>query len=177
MELPAGRYQLRVAARDIRNNKVGAVIHDLEVPDFQPGRVSMSGLVLTSATSGAMMTPQPDDELGDVLPSSPTAIRAFPQNDTLVVYAEVYNRLAGAAGAFQITVTVLTSDGRTLFKAAETLDASALQQAGDRFGYSARVPLTAIPPGTYLLSIEGQSAGGPNASAARHVRFSVTSGT
>jgi hypothetical protein len=137
----------------------------------------MSGLVLTSATSAAMMTPQPDDELGDVLPSSPTAIRVFPQNDTLMVYAEVYNHLAGAASAFDITVTVLTSDGRLLFKAAETLDASTLRQAGERFGYSARVPLAAIPPGTYLLSVEGQSGGGPHASAARHVRFSVTSGT
>jgi len=177
MELPAGRYQLRVAARDTRNNRVGAVIHDLDVPDFQPGRVSMSGLVLTSATPDTMMTPQSDDELANVLPSPPTAIRTFPQNDTLFVYTEVYNQPAGAVGAFEITVTVLTSDGRTLFKAAETLDASALQQAGDRFGYSARVPLAAIPPGTYLLSVEGQSNGGPNASAARHVRFSVTSGT
>jgi hypothetical protein len=176
MELPAGRYQLRVAARDTHDNRVGAVIHDLEVPDFSPEDVSMSGLALTSATSAAMMTPQPDDELADVLPSSPTAIRAFPRNDTLLVYTEVYDRLTGAARAFDITVTVLTNDGQALFKAAETLDAVAWQQAGDRFGYSARIPLAAIPPGTYLLSVEARSDAGPNASAARHVRFSVTSG-
>jgi hypothetical protein len=175
MELPAGRYQLRVAARETRNNKVGAIIHDLEVPDFQDGRVSMSGLVLTSSTSAAVMTPQPDNVLADVLPSSPTAARAFPRNDTLLVYTEVYNSPATSAGAFEITVTVLTSDGRPLFKAAETLDALAVQQAGDRFGYSASIPLAAIPPGTHTLSVQAQSSAGPNVSATRHVRFSVTS--
>jgi hypothetical protein len=136
----------------------------------------MSGLVLTSATSAATMTPQPDEQLVDVLPFSPTAIRAFPRNDTLLLYTEVYRRPTGEPGAFDMTVTVLTSDGRALFQAAETLDAVAVQQAGDRFGYSARIPLAAIPPGTYLLSVEAQS-GGPNASAVRHVRFSVTSGS
>ncbi len=34
MELPPGRYQLRVAAHDSGGGAVGSVLYDLEVPDF-----------------------------------------------------------------------------------------------------------------------------------------------
>jgi hypothetical protein len=174
LELPAGRYQLRVAVRDPANGKVGAIIHDLDVPDFLPGRVALSGLILTSATAAATMTPRGDDRLGDVLPSPPTAIRSFPQNDAVVVYAEVYDQPGQAPRGFDMTVAVLANDGRALFKATETLGSRDLQEAGDRFGYSARIPLSGLPPGAYVLSVEARSAAGSNATAVRQVQFTVT---
>ena len=44
IDLPPGRYQLRVAARDTGRRRVGSVIYDLEVPDFYKLPFSMSGL-------------------------------------------------------------------------------------------------------------------------------------
>ena len=56
LDLPPGRYQLRVAAHDPAGGNVGSVLYDLEVPDFYKAPFSMSGLVLTSAAGAAMPT-------------------------------------------------------------------------------------------------------------------------
>ena len=45
LDLPPGRYQLRVAAREANNGSVGSVFTDLEVPDFSSQPLSMSGIL------------------------------------------------------------------------------------------------------------------------------------
>jgi VWFA-related protein len=51
LEIPPGRYQLRVGARDTVGGAVGSVLYDLEVPDFSKEGLTMSGLLLTSAAA------------------------------------------------------------------------------------------------------------------------------
>jgi VWFA-related protein len=54
LALPAGRYQLRVAAgTDIF---AGNVVYDLEVPDFSDGPLSMSGLMVVAANEPMVLT-------------------------------------------------------------------------------------------------------------------------
>ena len=48
LDLPPGRYTLRVAVRDVTGGNVGSLSYDLEVPDFSKSALSMSGLALTS---------------------------------------------------------------------------------------------------------------------------------
>src|SRR5882757_373776 len=50
LDLPPGKYQLRVAAHDASGGAVGSIQYDLDVPDYQKVPFSMSGLVVTSAT-------------------------------------------------------------------------------------------------------------------------------
>ena len=38
LQIPPGRYQLRVAANDLATNAVGSVLYDLDVPDFTKDR-------------------------------------------------------------------------------------------------------------------------------------------
>jgi len=57
MDLPAGRFQIRVAGA--ANRVGGGVIYDLEVPDFSSGSLMMSGLTLATAGSNLLPTVAP----------------------------------------------------------------------------------------------------------------------
>src|SRR5947208_4518946 len=91
LDLPPGKYQLRVAAHDANGGNVGSVQYDLTVPDFQKAPFSISGLALTSGQGSAVATVRPDEQLKQVLPGPPISLRKFAQNDEVVVFAEVYD--------------------------------------------------------------------------------------
>jgi hypothetical protein len=173
IDVPAGRYQLRIAARDSSKTTVGSIIYDLDVPDFYKQPVGVSGLTLTSLAGASMMTARPDDQLKQVLPAPPVALRTFPQNDEIALFAEVYDNSGKAPHKLDITTTVLSDEGKELFKNQETRDSSELQGAKGGFGYTARVPLNDIPPGMYVLHVEGRSRLGSGAAAGRDVQFRV----
>src|SRR5688572_3357644 len=87
MDLPPGRYQLRVAAGNA-GGKVGSVLYDLEVPDFYKGALAMSGVALTARSAREVATIRPKDPLADLLPGPPTAAREFARGDILALFAE-----------------------------------------------------------------------------------------
>ena len=60
IDLPPGRYQVRIGARESGAGEVGTVFYDLEVPDFAKEKLTMSDVLLTAATSKLVMTPLPD---------------------------------------------------------------------------------------------------------------------
>jgi VWFA-related protein len=177
IELPAGRYQLRLAARDINKTTVGSVIYDLEVPDFYKDKIAMSGLAITSLGGASMMTARPDDVMKQVLPAPPVAARAFAQNDELAVFTEVYDNSGNAPHKVDIVTSVLTDEGRVLFKNEETRDSSELQGAKGGYGYTSRVPLSEIAPGTYVLNVEARSRLGDSPATKRQVQFTIVSAT
>ena len=175
VELPAGRYQLRVAARDTEKNLVGSVVYDLEVPDFYKQPIALSGLTITSMAGSAMMTARPDDQLKAVLPAPPVALRTFPQNDELALFAEIYDNSGKTAHKVDIVTSVLTDEGKPVFKNEDQRDSSELQGASGGYGYSTRVPLSELAPGQYVLSVEARSRLGDNVSSTRQVQFRVVS--
>ena len=91
LDLPPGKYQLRIAAHDPAGGNVGSVQYDLEVPDFAKAPFSMSGLVLTSGAGSVFPTVKADEQLKPMLPGPPIALRSFPQNDEIALFAEVYD--------------------------------------------------------------------------------------
>jgi hypothetical protein len=54
LDLPKGRYQIRVASASGGNS--GSVIYDLDVPDFSDGDFTMSGISLATAKSDQTVT-------------------------------------------------------------------------------------------------------------------------
>jgi hypothetical protein len=80
LDLPPGKYQLRIAAHDSAGGNVGSVQYDLEVPDYAKVPFSMSGLVLTSASGSGLPTVKADEQLKPMLPGPPIAMRAFPRS-------------------------------------------------------------------------------------------------
>jgi VWFA-related protein len=177
LELPPGRYQIRVVANDLATRAVGSVLYDLEVPDFTKGPLTMSGLAITSAAASRVPTVRPDDELRQVMPAPPMGSRIFPVGDELSLFAEVYDNVGGSPHKVDITTTVTADEGKVLFKAEDVRDSSELQGKTGGYGYSTRVPLEGMPPGLYVLKVEARSRLGQGPTTNRQVQFRITEPT
>jgi hypothetical protein len=164
---------MRVAARDTGKATVGSVMADLDVPDFHKQPLTISGVVLTSLASGAMVTAKVDEELKGVLPAPPVAARTFARDDEIALFAEVYDNTASQSHKVEIVTKVLTDEGRELFKSEEVRDSSELQGARGGFGYAARVPTSDLPEGPYVLSVEARARIGSQPSVTRQIQFRV----
>jgi len=176
IQVPPGKYQLRIGARESGGGKVGTVIYDLDAPDFSKGNLTMSGIALASAAGSRFPTASPDpsvNEFKDVLPSPPSASREFPRQDQLAVFAEVYDNDVKTPHIVDITTTVLSEDGRNVFKSAEERPSSELQGKPGGYGHQARINLKDFTPGIYLLTIEAKSRAGNKPPVGRTVQFKV----
>jgi VWFA-related protein len=174
MNIPPGRYQLRVAAHDLAGGALGSVLYDLDVPDFEKVPLSMSGLVLTSASSGLEPTAKPDADLRQVLPGPPAAARSFAQNDQIAFFADVYDNDLSAVHTLDITTTLTADEGRVVFKNAEERSTADLAGKRGGFGYGTTMSLKDYAPGLYVLKVEARSRLGSNATASREVQIAIT---
>ena len=173
MELPPGRYQVRVAGHDTVGGAAGSVVYDLEVPDFYKVPISVSGVVLTSLASPQGATAKMDDQLKDVLPAPPIGERTFRKGDELALFAEVYDNTSDKPHAVDIATTVIADDGKVQFTSAEERASSELQGQRGGYGYVARIPLSDLQPGLYVLVVEARSRAGNGAASRREVQFRV----
>jgi VWFA-related protein len=173
LTLPPGRYLIRVAARELNGGAIGTVAQTVDVPDFTKGQLNLSGITLTSDSASRVPTANPDAALKDVLPAPATAIRMFPQSDTLSIYAEVYDNQNNTPHRVAITSTVLADDGRVMFTASDERSSADLQGKKGGYGYQQQIPLTQFSPGRYVLRIQARSLASNNVTAAREVEFRV----
>jgi VWFA-related protein len=173
LELPPGRYQLRVAAHDSGGGSVGSVLYDLDVPDFAKTPLSMSGIVLASAAASEP-TVRPDEALRQVLPGPPVGSRSFPQNDDVALFVEVYDNEGSTPHKVDITTTVTTDEGTVLAKMDEVRDSSELQGRRGGYGYATRLATKGLEPGSYVLTVSAKSRLGNTPATERQVQFSVT---
>ena len=134
MDLPPGRYQLRVAAADTA--KAGSVLYDVEVPDFYKAPVTMSGITMTSASSALTPTVSPKDSSAQMLPAPRSTLREFMRGEVLAFFVEFDENAAGApAHSFDINATIRAEDGHVVFENREQRSSADLQ--GSRTGGSA----------------------------------------
>jgi len=174
LDIPPGRYQVRVAAHDAAGGNVGSVLTDLEVPDYAKLPFGISGVVMTSASTSGMPTAKADEQLKAVLPGSPVASRSFPQNDEIALFAEVYDNAAGTPHKVDIATTITTDEGKVLFKDEEPRDSSDLGGKKGGYGYTVRIPLKDIEPGNYVLTVSAKSRLKDTPGAERQLRLIVT---
>jgi VWFA-related protein len=173
LDVPPGRYQLRVAAREANTRRAGSVLYDVEVPDFSREPLSMSSLALTSQTSGFAPTARPKDPLAKLLPGPLTSYRDFGQADEVAVFAEVYEAAATPAHKVEIALTVKEEGGQTVFQTREQRDSSELAGNSGGYGFSARIPLRDFAPGLYVLRVEAQAQSGNRPTVARETIVNV----
>jgi VWFA-related protein len=175
MDLPPGRYQLRLAMVDGISQRTGSVHLDLEVPDFRAEPLMMSGLVLTSALAARMRTAfaNPNDDIRKALPGPPTATREFRSGEELALVAEIYDNEARTPHSVDITTSVLADDGREIYKHADERASAELGGGTGGYGYTARIPLQGVAPGLYVLKVEARSRLGKGRTVSREVQFRV----
>ncbi len=174
IDLPPGRYQMRIASHDLGGGAVGSVLYDLEVPDFYKLPFSMSGVVLTSLSNGSLVTLKSDEQIQQVLPAPPVADRVFSQDDEIGLFAEVYDNAGASPHTVDISTVITADDGKVVFKTEEERSSSEIQGARGGYGYSARVPLGDVPPGSYVLTVEARSRLAGTTPATRQVPIRVT---
>ena len=173
LDLKPGRYQLRLASHDTSGGAVGSLIYDLDVPDFSKEKFRMSGIVLTSLSGAAMPTVQSDEQLQTLLPATPVAQRIFPPGDELALYTEIYDNSGRAPHRVDIVTTVRSDAGTTYFTTEDERDSSELRGGRGGYGHAARIPLTDLSPGAYVLTVEARSRLGEDFSDQRRIRFRV----
>jgi VWFA-related protein len=171
LEIPPGRYQLRIGGRESGAGNVGTLLYDLEVPDYWKVPFAMSGLVVTSPAASRTPTANADPELKDVLPGPPAAQREFAAGDTLAIFTEVYDAEAARPHGVDISTTLTSNEGRVVFTTTEERASTELAGARGGYGYRAEVPLKGLSPGVYVLQVQARSRLGPT--VARQVQLQV----
>jgi VWFA-related protein len=159
--MPAGRYQLRVGARNPVSGKTGTVFYDVVVPDFSKDPLMTSGLLVSSLpgpTSPDVLTPQRDPVSEKLLGAPPTSRRTFAQAETLAWMTEVYdNSLPKQPKQIDVSARLIDEAGRDAFASRDLLaNGEGGAPKWQTFGYTGRIPLKDIAPGRYLLRIEAQ---------------------
>jgi VWFA-related protein len=156
MDLPPGRYQVRVAAAD--SAKSGSVLYDVEVPDFYKAPLAMSGITMTSASAAMTPTVAPKDSFAQALPAPRSTLREFARGEEIALFAEFYENAPGAPPHnFDIVTTVRAEDGRVMFEDRDQRSSADLQGNRGGYGYSTRLSTTDLAPGTYVVHVEGRS--------------------
>ena len=184
VNLPPGRYQLRVSAADTAG-VAGSVVRTLVVPDFYKPPLVMSGVTLLSASG--MLAPTArvkEDPVGLLLMRPPTTAREFMRDDQLVVFAEIYENDRNAPPhMIDITSEMRAEGGNVVFKNTETRSSTELQGGGAAadarsakaggYGYTAQIPLKDVAPGLYVVHVEGKRRDGNVPAVARDVQIRV----
>jgi VWFA-related protein len=172
LALPAGRYQLRVAAGNV-NGQAGAVMHDLEVPDFTKGPLVMSGIAVTSDRTSKAVSAFPREPLRGILPAPPTAAREFPVGAHLTLYSEVYEN-SRSRGAHTVTMKALlrSSEGRLRHAVEEELSSREVQGRSGSYRLTAGIPLD-VEPGLYVIHVEARGNGDGSTTVSRDVQIRV----
>jgi VWFA-related protein len=176
LKVPPGKYQLRIGARE-GGGSVGTIIDDLDAPDFTKGPIAMSGLVLSTLASARIPTANPGgNDLKDVLPAPPSASREFARGDELTVFGEIYDNLGtSTAHRVVITTSILSDDGKTVFSTTDERRSDELTGSAGPGGYGhiARIPLSTLASGRYVLHVEARPTLGSSAPVSREVEFRV----
>ena len=166
LDLPPGRYQIRVGVHETTGLAIATVAYDLEVPDYSEMPFALSGVLLTSSAADLFATANQDADWSGLLPAPPVATRTFSASDTLTWFAEVYDDSSRAPHVIDYTTTVQdANDGRTLVQSRDSrmVEAGAGRQA---HGFTTSFPLRDLDPGMYVLRVDASTTIGGH--SARH---------
>jgi VWFA-related protein len=146
--LPAGRYEIRVAAEGA--GLAGGAFTDVEVPDFSKSDLALSGLVLGQPRVGE---PSPSDVLAAVMPIVATVRREFVANERMTAFARIYHGAKNPATGVQLSARILGTVPAPVFEDTRTFEASRF--TADRSAdYALELPLARLAAGEYLLIVE-----------------------
>jgi VWFA-related protein len=154
LDLKPGRYQVRLAVQSAWAKATGSVYVDVTVPDFRNEAVSMSGIVLDQRTFGPMIPTARSNVIAPLLPALPTLERTFGRGDTVWARAEIYVARKGKATPVEVVAELRPTDGvEPVWHVREQFQVAAFGTKR-KVAFQVRLPLGAVPPGSYRLGIE-----------------------
>lgn len=143
-ELPPGHFQLRTTVQSARMQKAGAVYLVCDVPDYNKAPVALSGLVVGLADEAHHVVDGTAIE-HQLMPIEPVLERVFTASDVLRLSYDVWRKKADD----QVTTQLVIMDDAQRFvrQGVENVPITASGHV------DARVPLTGLAPGPYVLAI------------------------
>lgn len=144
IDLPPGRYQLRLAAHNTTAAKDGSVFVDVTVPDYSNIPFSASPVVL-SAKPGRVSAPK--DLFSPLLPLMPTAERTFTHDEVVTAFMRLYQSGQKAIDRVTVTTKVLDASGQIVATDTQVIAADKFPAVGqDQTTYGATMPTAAMGP-------------------------------
>lgn len=166
-DLPPGRYSARVGARIASTGTSGSVVTTFTVPDFDKEILSLSGVAIGRATTGAIGG---HATLLKVLPFVPTSERTFSRTDIVGALVRVHQSSRRPPAGVTLETTITSTSGTEVTRSSTRFEAAQFT-ATRTVEHRAELALSALAPGDYLLTFAATAAGG--ATGSRQVRFSV----
>jgi VWFA-related protein len=160
--LAPGLYQIRVAAQDNHDGRIGSAFDWIEIPKFEPKHLSLSSLLLS------------EQKVGDTQSSRLNVERAFARTSRLLCQTYIYNAAPGRNGEPpQITMEVKVFYHNELIANVppHSLSLGALHDYS-RIPYAVPIPLESMPTGTYTLNVT-VSDRNTSASATQNINFMI----
>jgi VWFA-related protein len=121
--------------------------------------VAFSSLLVPYATPAAA-SERP--LLSEVLPAAPATTRDFAPSETLSLFTEVYdNEKPGRKDppyAITLTATLHSADSVAVGQASEKRDSAAARRKSGGHGFTLKLPLEGVAPGSYVLRVEASSS-------------------
>ena len=149
LDLDPGRYQVRVAARALGTGASGTITCDVDVPAFEPDRLAMSGVTMTSLPSVLMLT-RGEEWLQTTIETPPSAARSFVAGDELRAAVEVY--VPGQAPSdVEVAARVEWPDGSHTTLVSRTIARGSGKPRTEAIGFPVKTSL--LSPGRYVLHI------------------------
>jgi VWFA-related protein len=167
LELPPGRYEIRLAMESSSSSLRGSAFMALTVPDFFGAPLSLSGVAL-----GRMPPVRPTGRhtLANILPFTPTTVRTFARSDRVHALVRVYQGGKRQNVPVTLSARIVDSGNRPVYERAVTFEPAAFQGASRAVESGITLPLAVLSPGAHVLSIEARTS---TVTEVRHVRFSV----
>ena len=157
-DLQPGRYQLRIAVGT--GQRGGSVIYDLDVPDFSKKELSMSGVALRGPNDPEGVFLPAGDPLQALAIRAPTTVRLFRDGDRVSVFAEIYEAAGGRPHTIDVRAALRNEAGEVTTIASVSRSSDDLKKGGDLLRFEAPLPLTNLPAGRYVVSVEASSSAG-----------------
>jgi hypothetical protein len=149
LDLAPGRYQLRVAGRALRAGVTGLTTHTFDVPAFEPDRLAMSGITLTSLPAVLMVT-RGEAWLQGVIDTPPSAARGFVAGDRLVAALEIYAPASASSGV-DVSAQVVWQNGSRSHGSTRHLSAPAAGPRANAVAFP--IDTVQLPLGRYDLRV------------------------
>jgi VWFA-related protein len=150
--LPAGLYQVRVAARDEVSGRTGSAHGWIEIPDLTAGKLAMSSLLLGGRSPAPITNVSSGGETG---PVTLNASHRFRNDATLRFLVFGYNAKPSETDKqpdLAVQVQVVRDDQPVLTTALRKVSTDGLADPV-RIPYAAEIPLSGFQPGRYILQV------------------------
>jgi hypothetical protein len=153
LDLAPGQYQIRIAARAVKSGESGLVTHIVDVPRFDPDRLFLSGVTMTSLPAVLMMT-RGTAWLDESLRAPPSAGRTFVAGDQLTAAVDLHvppNR--------QMETSVVAEIGARGQRAQPIAARAGAPASGSSREVAFPIDTRGVAPGAYVLRVTATGGG------------------